>query len=373
MRRRRALQGLMAAGGGLVAAGLSLPGQALGAMYKNERAAAPSLRLAAAWSLGAQYQVGVLSPRGDALQVVAQLETPTRAHGLWQEPSGTLLSVARRPGDWLLRWRPDGRPLAWCWIEPGRAFNGHVLVSPDGRRLYTSETDLETGAGLVGVREGSTLRKLAEWPTQGLDPHEMAWVPGAAGERLVVANGGIPTLPETGRLKLGLDRMDSSLVTLDTHWGAVLGQWRLPDRRLSLRHLAWHASGAQPVLGIALQAEHDDAPAKAGAPLLALFDGRQLRTADAAPMALAGYGGSIAATPEGFAVSAPKAGTVALWRADGRWASSAPLAQACALADEAGRLWVGGEPGVLRGGDDAGFTAMTKDRALRLDNHWVLL
>jgi hypothetical protein len=41
--------------------------------------------------------------------VSAALDVPTRAHGVWAEAGGTLLAVARRPGDWLLRWRPDAR------------------------------------------------------------------------------------------------------------------------------------------------------------------------------------------------------------------------------------------------------------------------
>ncbi len=386
MRRRQALTRLSQwAGAGLAgawmvadpAAVLAAPGEGSGpaATPPGSRAGAAStapIRLAAAWAVGAQHQVGVLQAHGDALTVRARLDTPTRAHGLWLEPGGTLLSVARRPGDWLLRWRADGRPLAWCWIEPARAFNGHALMSPDGHRLYTTETDLETGAGLIGVRDGRSLRKIAEWPTQGMDPHEMAWQPGAAGQRLVVANGGIPTLPETGRLKIGLARMDSSLVLLDAARGDMVGQWRLPDPRLSLRHLAWHTGGPRPVLGIALQGEHDDPQTKAQSPLLGLWDGERLRTADAAPMTLSGYGGDIATTPEGFAVSAPKAGTVALWRSDGRWAQPAPLPQACALADGAGRLWMGGEPGVLQRQAGA-FSSLSKEAALRLDNHWLVI
>ncbi len=74
------------------------------------------------------------------------------------------------------------------------------------------------------------------------------------------------------------------------------------------------------LLGIALQAEHDDTAAKAAAPVLALFDGQQLRTCAADPgHALAGYGGDIAWAAGGFAVGCPRANGVAVWQADGRW------------------------------------------------------
>ena len=271
-----------------------------------------SVRLAAAWQAENGYQVGVLEQQ-DALRIHSAIDVPTRAHALLQEPGGSLLAVARRPGDWLLRWDQTGKALAWRWIEPRRAFTGHVVS--DGRTLYVAETDLETGMGLIGVRDAVTLEKRAEWPTHGIDPHQLLWDahrPGA----LIVANGGVPTRPETGRAKLDLDRMDSSLVRIDAATGELLGQWRLADRRLSLRHLAWNADR----LGIALQAEHDAPEAKAVAPVLAVFDGESLRPV-AAPQTLAGYGGDVAPirTPvgDGFAVSCPRAQGIALFSADG--------------------------------------------------------
>ncbi|MFT3721495.1 DUF1513 domain-containing protein [Pseudorhodoferax sp.] len=329
--------------------------------------AAPAARLLAAWQCepvgtleAARYQIGLLAMRPGALAVAQALEVPTRAHGLLAERGSTVLAVARRPGDWLLRWTPGDDEPQTAWIEPDRAFNGHVIASRDGRRLYTTETDLETGAGLVGVRDAATLEKQAEWPTHGMDPHELLL---AADGSLVVANGGIPTLPETGRLKIGLERMDASLVRLDTRDGTLQGQWRLADQRLSLRHIAW---GPRGLLGIALQAEHADAAARQAAPLLALFDGRTLRTADA-PRPLAGYGGDIAWTGAGFAVSCPRVDGFARYGADGRWQGFTPLAEACALAGGDGGLWAGGQGGALHGADSLAV------RGLRLDNHWLRL
>ncbi|ANY60835.1 hypothetical protein MA05_00350 [Comamonas aquatica] len=89
-----------------------------------------------------------------------------------------------------------------------------------------------------------------------MDPHQLLLDRDGS---LVVANGGIPTQPETGRRKLRLDHMDSSIVRLRPQdRGALAGQWQLPDPRLSLRHLAWGPAVAwdpgQRWLGIALQA-----------------------------------------------------------------------------------------------------------------------
>jgi hypothetical protein len=287
---------------------------------------------------------------------------PTRAHALLREPGGTLLAVARRPGDWLLRWDQAGHALAWRWIEPRRAFTGHVVS--DGRTLYISETDLDTGAGLIGARDAGTLEKRAEWPTHGIDPHQLVL---DADGHLLVANGGVPTRPETGRMKLDLERMDSSLVRLDAGSGELLGQWRLADRRLSLRHLAWNGA----ILGIALQAEHDDAQAKSRAPVLALFDGRGLR-AVAAPEPLAGYGGSIVPLGAGFAVSCPRRQGVAIYGAEG-FQTLVDLPEACPLALSQGRLWAGGRLRALALATDADPTLAAGVPDIRLDNHWVAL
>ncbi len=327
------------------------------------RAAVPGTRLAAAWQAGHGYQVGILE-YGEELTLRAALDLPTRAHALLQEPGGTLLALARRPGDWLVRWDQDGHARQWRWIEPRRAFTGHVIRA--GQRLYTCETDLDSGAGLLGVRDAASLEKLDEWPSHGIDPHQLVW--DQAGH-ILVANGGVPTQAETGRLKRGLAHMDSSLVRLDGNTGALLGQWRLADRRLSLRHLAWQ--GDQ--LGIALQAEHDDPASKAAAPVLAIFDGDQLRPAAAVPQ-LAGYGGDVAAVAGGYAVSCPRAQGIALFTATGAAQGFVPLAEACPLAAT--------RDGLRAGGRNQALTLSPRDSLprlatafpdLRLDNHWIAL
>lgn len=327
--------------------------------------ASQGVQLAAAWQAAQGYQVGILR-YADGLAITARLDIPTRAHDLLLEPAGTLLAVARRPGDWMLRWDREGKALNWRWIEPRRAFAGHVLASLDGRTVYTTELDLDSGMGLIGVRQAASLEKLDEWPTHGPDPHMLTWDATRPG-CLIVANGGVPTQPETGRRKLDLHRMDSSIVRLDGATGERRGQWRLEDPRLSLRHLAWNGSR----LGIALQAEHDDAEAKAHAPVLAVFDGHCLRTVGAS-IPLAGYGGSIAALGEGFAVSCPRRQGVAIFGVQG-FRAWVELAEACPLANGRGRLWAGGGEWMLAVAPDARQADENRLSGIRLDNHWIAL
>jgi hypothetical protein len=318
--------------------------------------------LAAAWDDAAgRHHVGLLAAGPQGPRRLASLEVPSRAHGMLAEAGGSLLFVARRPGEWLLRWPADRRRPQWLWNEPDRCFTGHVQDQPGWPGLVSVETDLDSGQGLIVVRERRTLQRLAEWPTSGIDPHQLL---AEADGTLLLANGGIPTRPETGRMKLDLDRMDPSLVRLDPRDGRLLGQWRLDDARLSIRHLARHSNGT---VGIALQAEHDDAAARTRAPVLALFDGQALHPI-AAPLPLAGYGGDIAATADGFAVSVPRA------------------SGSSRTADAQG-LWAGGRDGwaarSTRGSPPAGWDALAtwpasavdgkKRTALRLDNHCVVV
>ena len=321
-----------------------------------------TVRLAAAWQRGSAHQIGILNT-SDSLTIAAAIDVPTRAHALLQLSNQTLLAVARRPGHWLLRWSEQGEALAWKWIEPGRAFTGHAVS--DGQRLYVAETNLETGAGLIGVRDLTTLEKLAEWPTHGIDPHQIVF---DAEGHLMVANGGVPTRPETGRAKLDLSRMDSSLVRLHSQTGALLEQWRLADPRLSMRHLAWHGQGAEAVLGIALQAEHDDPVRRQVAPVLAFFEHGHLSLAET--VQLQGYGGSIVATEDGFAVSCPRAHAIVRFDRTGRLRDLHSLAEACALDVHAGALWAGGLSGVQA---IPGATHPLPLAGLRLDNHWLIL
>lgn len=352
--------------------------------------ASDDLRLAAAWQQAdGSYRIGVLaagrSASGAPLRVIDSMEVPTRAHGVHALADGSIVVTARRPGDWLVRWYP-GRtdPATWHWVDATRSFNGHVIGSPDGRALYTTETDIDTGASLIARRDARSLQTEAEWPTHGIDAHELIWAPAAAGVKgtgrtLIVANGGVPTAPETGRVKRDLHTMDSSIVRLDATSGELQGQWRLKDKRLSLRHLAWNAD--RTVLGIALQAEHDEAAIKHSAPILALFDGQALHVMSA-PQAVAssiqGYGGSIAATPTGWAVSCPRADGIATFAPQGDWLGLVALPDVCALAVDRQQLWAAGVNHSLQDAMQVAPASPLRHAhaneldGARMDNHWTI-
>jgi hypothetical protein len=166
---------------------------------------------------------------------------------------------------------------------------------------------------------------------------------------LLVANGGILTLSATGRAKLNTERLDSSLVRIDTRTGKLIGQWRLADSHLSVRHMARTNNGK---VGIALQSEHATLEQRAAAPLFALFDGARLSiAAEPRDVKLGGYGGDVACMTRldqaYFAVSCTRANLVAWWDDEGRWQGALPLRNACALTPFGNAIIAASEDGEL--------------------------
>jgi uncharacterized protein len=329
-------------------------------------ASAPPTTLFAAWDQtggnDASHRIGLLRLSNSALRVHAALEVPTRAHGLALEPEGTLLAVARRPGDWLVRWQPARGAPHWHWNAGGRSFNGHI--ERRGDTVFTTETDNESGQGVLVLRDAITLKERAVWPTHGRDPHDFLFTDDGT---LWVANGGIGTDTATGRIK-DVRAMDSSLVRLDARSGELTGQWRLADARLSLRHLARADDGR---VGVALQAEHDEAAQRDAAPLLAVWQDGALCAVSGPPAA--GYGGDIAAIGSRFFVSATRAGAVWACDSDGAWRNMAQAREVCALAASPQRLWCGAADGVLTIDDHLSSRLQREPTALHLDNHAIVV
>jgi hypothetical protein len=305
---------------------------------------------------------------------------PTRPHGLLAEADGGLLVVGVRPGTWLLRCDGTGAVTQQLRVdEEGTSarLNGHIVAGAKGDVLYTTETDLKTGRGRVGMRDRQTLRKLAEFDTHGIDPHQLLIDHEG---HLMVANGGVPRTPADK--KYDLQRMDSSLVRLDAGNGSLLRQWRLDDPRLSLRHLAWSRSpvDAGACLGIAIQAEHDDAARRAAAPILAILDGDRLSVPTRANDGI-GYAGDIAAAYNGgFALSSNQAGLAQLWHpgAPDKMAALVKMEEAYALASwngpgKGGGVVVATGLGLVRSHPTAAPVAIPWPKPMALDNHWVLL
>ncbi len=350
------------------------------------------LMLAAGWRGGADARgdfVGLLQVDWQAAQVTvkAAVSVPSRAHGLLAEEGGGFLAVAVRPGQWLLRCDADGKVVQRHHMNSetgGRTLDGHACVSADGEWIYTAETHSGSGQGWISVRERQSLRKVAQWRTHGAEPHHVLL---HADGSLMVANGGL--LRGDGDKKRDLSLMDSSLVQLDTRSGERLGQWRLKDARLGLRHMAWNepatkVADVRRLLGIALQNEHDDLTQRRNSPVLAVWDGDTLRTPS--PTAAAGgYSGDIVAGPDGgFVLSCLRASVALQWRASApqEMAVVAQLQEVGALApwatqrmgdrpaDQSGVLLAAAR-GLARWHPSVAPVLLKWPGAMQIDNHWV--
>lgn len=327
------------------------------------------------------YFAGVLDADWEtrSLTIRYAVLLPTRPHGLIAEADGGLTICGVRPGTWVMRCDGGGKVMHQAWLqEEGETLlGGHAVVSADGERLYLTGTDFRTGQGRIIVRDRADLEKLDEWSSHGIDPHQVL-LDGQG--HLVVANGGVPR--NRADKKIDLDRMDSSLVRLDAANGGLLGQWRLDDPRLSLRHMAWNrypaADGA--LLGIAMQAEHAEPSRRASAPILAVFDGEQLEIPTHRNDGV-GYCGDIApAHRGGFVLSSNKAGLAQLWHPGipEKLQPVVKMQEAYALTTwhgpgRGGGVLVATALGLGRWHPEAQPTLIPWPQPMALDNHWVLI
>lgn len=348
-------------------------GAAHAAAPSVQPAVAQRLKVLTAWEQGEMAYAGVWSPgvapRGIALPARAHelLPIPTAA----RLPGAQALVLARRPGEYLMRMDlTAGRALRWHDMEEDRYLAGHACATADKACFFTTETDGETGAGLIVERDWRSLEKVREFASHGIGPHALCTL--ESGE-LLVANGGILNLPESGRRKLNLGRMAPNLCVLDASSGAVRKLHTLDDPYLSLRHLAVAPDGT---IAIAMQAEHANMQDRAHAPALALLRDGMLRTVawnnGQAPPGWDGYAGDVCCTQGRFWISAPRAGWLASWSLHGDAQRVLPLRGVGALAALGAQLIAGGETRALRVGPDSTAAAHYRLPAA-WDNHAAVI
>lgn len=278
------------------------------------------------------YHVTGFRPDG---AVALDLDLPGRGHGSAFAPDGRVVHFARRPGRYALVLDPQqGRVEHVIESLEGRHFEGHGAFAPDGRLLYATENVYEAARGVIGVYDtGDGWRRVAEFDTGGMDPHEMQLMPD--GETLVVANGGILTHPDYPQENLDPAGMDPSLAYLDRRDGRLISIHRLaPElRQLSFHHLAVARDGT---VFVVLQ----DAIRRAeAAPLIVSHrQGAALEPVDPGEgelRRLRGYCGSVALDGREriLATTSPRGGVVLFWDRETRQvAGGLELADVCGVA-----------------------------------------
>ena len=281
------------------------------------------------------FGVAIITERGEAVFTAA---LPDRGHDVTFDP-GSRRSVvfARRPGAFMVVFDHSGRVPPQTITSPvGRHFFGHGLFSPDGKLLYATENDFEAAEGMVGIYDATDgFRRLGEFPTHGMDPHEMLLMPD--GRTLAVANGGIETHPDFGRAKLNIATMQPSLVFLDRQTGALIEKHELKPalHQLSIRHMDLDGAGKL-WFGCQYEGPGEDAPLLVGR----AAPGEELALVNMPDDVLTGfrnYIGSVAANPAAgtVAISSPEGNQMAvLDAATGKVLRSAAMTEVCGLAPD---------------------------------------
>jgi len=329
----------------------------------------------AARKRAANHEAVVLDTAGRDARV---LPMPARGHSFAIDAARRRAMVfGRQPGYFALAFDLEGRagPVALAPAD-GRHFFGHGVYSPDGRLLFATENDYEAGQGVLGVYDagpGGGYRRVGEIETGGIGPHEVVLMPD--GRTLCVANGGILTHPDYGKLALNPDSMRPGLAYVDIGRAALVERVEAPAElsRLSIRHLALAADGCA-WFGCQYTGPAADRPPLVGrhrrGGALEFFAGPQdLRHA------MRNYVGSVAADAAGavIATSSPVGGLVAYWdAADGRCLGHTALPDGCGVAprDGGGFLLDNGLGAIVRAG--AGRPAETlrpPAPELAWDNH----
>ena len=175
-----------------------------------------------------KHYVSGFEQRGDTR---FSLPLPDRGHAMAFHPTRPEMVVfARRPGRFAVIVNDEeGIALRRVDAADGRHFYGHGTFSPDGRILFATENDYESGKGVVGLYDASDgYHRIGEYPSHGIGPHELILMPD--GKTLAIANGGIRTHPDHGRAKLNLDTMAPSLVFTD------IAQWQTSRSSRPARH-----------------------------------------------------------------------------------------------------------------------------------------
>jgi hypothetical protein len=158
-------------------------------------------------------------------------------HGIHRNPiDKNRLAVfeKRGPGacEYDLNTRQIVRPIP---VVKGRYFYGHGAYSIDGSLIYSTETILKTGDGVIAVRDAKTLKILGKFPTYGKEPHECKLIDG--GRTMVVTNGG------------GNMQGDTPNVTyIDVTSEKMLEKVELTNARFNTGHVSVSSTGSLVVL-----------------------------------------------------------------------------------------------------------------------------
>lgn len=332
---------------------------------------APAFLAAARQASGAYALYGL----ADDGQVRFSLPLPGRGHAAAAHPRrAEAVGFARRPGFFALVIDcRDGAVIAQLDAPRGRHFYGHGVFSRDGAVLFTTENDLDSLEGRIGLWDATAgYARIGDIASGGIGPHDIARLPDS--DLLVVANGGIATHPDSGRTPLNAATMRANLAYLSAD-GAMVERVEL-DRALrqnSIRHLSLRADG---LVAAAMQWQGGEGlfppllmtHRLGAAPRLIRAPGddqRQMRN----------YAGSVGFSQDGqtLAITSPRGGRVQSFDAEtGAFLHAGALPDVCGLAATAGGFLVTTGLGLVARIAE-GAVAATRRSGVAWDNHLIAI
>lgn len=319
--------------------------------------------VAAAKEADGSYTLYGLAANGDD---TFRVPLPGRGHAAAAHPTAPeAVAFARRPGTFALVINcATGGIVETLHSPEGRHFYGHGAFVAGGDILVTTENDIATGEGRLGLwSRAEGYARIGEIASGGIGPHDILALPG---DVLAVANGGIMT--DLDRENLNIDTMRPNLSYLTLKGGIEEVVELDPDlHKASIRHLAaqdglvafamqWEGEKPDPVplLGLHRRGE---------APLLCCAD-------LAEQLAMDGYAGSIAISADTVAITSPRGGRLHLFGLDGGFRHAFLRNDICGVAALGPDLIAtDGTGGILKVVDDRLSALRTVLRAF--DNHVV--
>lgn len=162
------------------------------------------------------------------------------AHGLVRSPHDEhLFLLFEKHGPGCCAYDASAREVRnVITTRPNRQFYGHGAFSPDGSKLYCTETDLEDQhKGYIAVRDGKDFSYLGDFPTHGVAPHDCMLRDD--GKTLVITNGGSP---------VGTSAFAPAVTWVDVETGRLVREEPVTHDRINTGHLAMTTDGGLAVV-----------------------------------------------------------------------------------------------------------------------------
>ena len=229
-----------------------------------------------------------------------------------------VLMVGRRPERRVLLFNlATGHTSLAFETENDEHLFGHACFDLAGEHIYTTEASSDSEQGHIVVRDAVNFEVVDRFSSYGVGPHQFCM--SADGKKLIVANGGILTRPNSGRKALNLNSMQPSLVFIDLDTYDLVERHTLPARHASIRHIDVNSDD---IVSVAIQFQREAVSHNRISELCALYKpdtGLQvLKAPDGIYSAMNDYVGStvINAKARVAGFTSPRGNLAVFWKID---------------------------------------------------------